>query len=62
MSAVGRKQSLTAPQRTSVLLNPEPANRYAVIWRVQTAKRPETRARRIETLVAMLERGDKIHP
>lgn len=37
------------------------ANRYAVLWRVQTAKRPETRARRIETLVAMLARGETIH-
>jgi uncharacterized protein YdeI (YjbR/CyaY-like superfamily) len=37
------------------------ANRYAVLWRVQTAKKPETRASRIETLVAMLARGDKIH-
>jgi uncharacterized protein YdeI (YjbR/CyaY-like superfamily) len=36
-------------------------NRYAVLWRVQTAKKPETRARRIETLVAMLARGEKIH-
>jgi uncharacterized protein YdeI (YjbR/CyaY-like superfamily) len=38
------------------------ANRYAVLWRVQTARRPDTRASRIETLVAMLARGDKIHP
>jgi uncharacterized protein YdeI (YjbR/CyaY-like superfamily) len=38
------------------------ANRYAVLWRVQTAKKPETRASRIATLVAMLARGDKIHP
>jgi len=37
------------------------ANRYAVLWRVQTAMRPETRSRRIETLVAMLARGEKIH-
>ncbi|MBS0316516.1 MAG: YdeI/OmpD-associated family protein [Proteobacteria bacterium] len=37
------------------------ANRYAVLWRVQTARRPETRARRIETLVEMLARGGKIH-
>ena len=36
-------------------------NRYAVLWRVQTAKRPETRAKRIATLVAMLARGEKIH-
>jgi uncharacterized protein YdeI (YjbR/CyaY-like superfamily) len=38
------------------------ANRYAVLWRVQTAKKPETRTKRIETLVAMLARGEKIHP
>ncbi len=37
------------------------ANRYAVLFRVQTAKKPETRARRIETLVAMLARNEKIH-
>ncbi|RDZ28104.1 YdeI/OmpD-associated family protein [Lysobacter silvisoli] len=36
-------------------------NRYAVLWRVQTAKKPETRAARIEKLVAMLGRGEKIH-
>lgn len=37
-------------------------NRYAVLWRVQTAKKPETRAARIEKLVAMLANGEKIHP
>ncbi|HEX7637692.1 MAG TPA: YdeI/OmpD-associated family protein, partial [Burkholderiaceae bacterium] len=37
------------------------ANRYAVLWRVQTAVKPETRARRIAQLVAMLGRGEKIH-
>lgn len=36
------------------------ANRYAVIWRVQTAK-PALRARRITELVAMLAKGDRIH-
>ena len=38
------------------------ANRYAVLWRVQTAVKPETRARRIEKLVGMLERNEKLHP
>jgi uncharacterized protein YdeI (YjbR/CyaY-like superfamily) len=38
------------------------ANRYAVLWRVQTAKKPETRERRIATLVAMLARHEKLHP
>lgn len=37
------------------------ANRYAVLWRVQTARTAETRSRQIETLVAMLARGEKIH-
>jgi uncharacterized protein YdeI (YjbR/CyaY-like superfamily) len=38
------------------------ANRYAVLYRVQTPKKAETRARKIRELVAMLERGEKIHP
>jgi uncharacterized protein YdeI (YjbR/CyaY-like superfamily) len=37
-------------------------NRYAILHRVQTAKRAETRARRIEKFVAMLAAGEKIHP
>ena len=37
------------------------ANRYAVCWRVQTAKKPETKAKRVETLVTMLARGEKLH-
>jgi uncharacterized protein YdeI (YjbR/CyaY-like superfamily) len=38
------------------------ANRYAVLYRVQDAKRPETRARRIASYVAMLADGRKLHP
>jgi uncharacterized protein YdeI (YjbR/CyaY-like superfamily) len=38
------------------------ANRYAVIYRVQDAKKPETRARRIAQYVDMLARGETIHP
>jgi uncharacterized protein YdeI (YjbR/CyaY-like superfamily) len=37
------------------------ANRYAILWRIQTAKRPETRARRIQEFIRMLERREKIH-
>ena len=37
-------------------------NRYAVLWRVQTAKKVETRQKRIAGLVAMLARGEKVHP
>ena len=38
------------------------SNRYAVLYRVTTAKRAETRRRRIELFVAMLARGETIHP
>ncbi|MGH9104352.1 MAG: YdeI/OmpD-associated family protein [Acidimicrobiales bacterium] len=38
------------------------ANRYSVFYRVTTAKRAETRRRRIEQFVAMLARGETIHP
>ena len=38
------------------------ANRYAILYRVSTAKRAETRQRRIEQFVAMLARGETIHP
>jgi len=37
-------------------------NRYAVLYRVQTARKPETRARRIADFVAMLARGERIYP
>ncbi len=36
-------------------------NRYAVLYRIQDAKRPETRVRRIERFVAMLSRGETIY-
>ena len=37
-------------------------NRYAVLYRIQRAKRPDTRARRIEAFVAMLGRGETVYP
>ncbi len=37
------------------------SNRYAVTWRVQTAVKPETRAKRIAQLVEMLARGETVH-
>ena len=37
------------------------ANRYAVIYRVSTAKRLETRQKTIARFVAMLERGEMLH-
>jgi uncharacterized protein YdeI (YjbR/CyaY-like superfamily) len=37
-------------------------NRYAILYRVHNAKKPETRATRIEKFVAMLAAGGTIHP
>ena len=38
------------------------ANRYAILYRIGTAKKPETRAKRIDTFVTMLSEHKKIHP
>jgi uncharacterized protein YdeI (YjbR/CyaY-like superfamily) len=38
------------------------ANRYSIIYRVNDAKRTETRAQRIAQFVEMLARGETIHP
>jgi uncharacterized protein YdeI (YjbR/CyaY-like superfamily) len=38
------------------------ANRYAILYRLQEAKKPETRARRLATFVEMLKKGEKLHP
>jgi uncharacterized protein YdeI (YjbR/CyaY-like superfamily) len=40
----------------------EARNRYAILFRIHTAKKPETRARRIEAFVEMLARHERIHP
>jgi len=37
------------------------ANRYAIYHRLHTAKRPETRTKRMQDFLAMLQRGEKLH-
>ena len=37
------------------------ANTYAIAWRLQTAKKPETRAKRMQAILEMLKRGEKLH-
>ena len=37
-------------------------NRFAMVFRIQSAKRPETRERKAAEFVAMLERGETIYP
>lgn len=36
-------------------------NLYSIHWRLQTAKKPETRQKRMRTILEMLERGEKFH-
>jgi len=38
------------------------ASRYAILFRVQTAKKAETRAKRIQHFIQMLEKHEKLHP
>jgi uncharacterized protein YdeI (YjbR/CyaY-like superfamily) len=51
-----------SPRAKAFFATLESRNRYAILWRVQTAKKPETRAKRIALFVEMLERGEKLHP
>ena len=37
------------------------ANRYAIGWRLQTAKKPETREKRMNAILEMLKKGEKFH-
>jgi uncharacterized protein YdeI (YjbR/CyaY-like superfamily) len=65
--------SIEVPPELVAALNSEPKakamfailnsqNRYAILHRIATAKREDTRARRIEQFVAMLARGETIYP
>jgi uncharacterized protein YdeI (YjbR/CyaY-like superfamily) len=50
------------PAAQETFANLSRANRYAVLYRIETAKRSGTRGQRIERLVEMLERGETLHP
>lgn len=55
--------ALAANERAAAFfLTLDARNRYAVLWRVQTAKKAETRQKRIGEFVAMFARGEKVHP
>ncbi|MFF4154134.1 YdeI family protein [Streptomyces sp. NPDC001651] len=72
-AAYDSSRTATVPDDLAAALAAEPAaaeffealdrqNRYAILYRIQDAKKPETRARRIEKFVAMLAKGEKLHP
>lgn len=50
------------PKARAMFQNLSRQNRYAILYRVTTAKREETRARRVEQFVDMLERGETPYP
>jgi uncharacterized protein YdeI (YjbR/CyaY-like superfamily) len=50
------------PRARMMFLKLTSANRYSILYRIESAKKIETRARRIETFVAMLARGETLHP
>ena len=50
------------PQAWAVFEQLTSSNRYSVLYRIASAKRADTRARRIEQFVDMLARGETIHP
>jgi uncharacterized protein YdeI (YjbR/CyaY-like superfamily) len=72
-AAYAGAKSATVPEDLAKALEASPAaaeffktldsqNRYSILYRVQDAKKPETRARRIEKFVGMLANHEKIHP
>jgi uncharacterized protein YdeI (YjbR/CyaY-like superfamily) len=50
------------PQAAATFARLTSQNRYAILYRLSTAKRAETRSRRLRQYVAMLARGESIHP
>ena len=57
------KRALSAnPRALKTFARLDKANRYSVLYRVTTARRPDTRARRIERLVDALAQGHVFHP
>lgn len=51
----------SSPAAAAAFADLDSANRYAIIWRLGDAKKPETRTRRLTKFIAMLERGEKLH-
>ena len=50
------------PQAKAFFAQLDKVNRYAFCFRVQTAKKPETRQKRVEKFITMLNNGEKIYP
>jgi uncharacterized protein YdeI (YjbR/CyaY-like superfamily) len=57
-----RRELDARPVAAALFASLSSQNRYAILYRLQEAKRPDTRARRLEKFVAMLEAGETLHP
>ena len=56
------QQALDAsPQAAEFWAGLNKANRYAIVYQLEDAKKPETRERRLAKFMAMLERGEKLY-
>jgi len=51
-----------SPKAAAMYATLTKTNSYAILWRVERAKKPETRRASIEKIIAMLEDGKTIHP
>jgi uncharacterized protein YdeI (YjbR/CyaY-like superfamily) len=52
----------TNPQAEAFFATLNKVNRYALIYRIQSVKRPETRQKKIALFIEMLAKGETIHP
>jgi uncharacterized protein YdeI (YjbR/CyaY-like superfamily) len=50
------------PRAHAMFENLTSANRYSILYRIDSAKKAETRSRRIQQFVDMLDRGETVHP
>jgi len=55
------KELASHPKAKAFFKTLSKTNSYAITWRLQTAKKPETRKRRIRTFIEMLEKGETLH-
>jgi len=50
------------PQAQAFFATLNQQNCYAILFRIQTAKKPETRVKRIQQFISMLEKNEKLYP
>jgi uncharacterized protein YdeI (YjbR/CyaY-like superfamily) len=56
------RELASRPRAREVFESLDSANRYAILYGLDEARRPETRARRLAKFVAKLEAGERVYP